>query len=73
MSNANILINNLFSNNEEKLINIKFFLGHDRNVTAEQIACEANLAFSQEASGMLRHNNNFDADLKTRSISSIVF
>lgn len=70
MSEVNRLTNALFSDTNKELLNLKFFLGDNRNITVDDIARECALAFEQEEKGMLKHNNSLDASLESKKITA---
>lgn len=55
-----------------ELVNVKFFLGRNRNVTQEELCVEAKKAVDQVRSGTSRRIINMDENLSTRNISELI-
>lgn len=58
----------LFSSDKVGTENVKFFLGSERKVTAEQLAEQLNRADAQVLSGMATPSTHLDGDIATREI-----
>ncbi len=62
----------LGSDNELELINVKFFLGKDRNVTQEQLCLEASKAVKQIHEGKSKIIDNIDKDIEVQPLEKLL-